>query len=324
MLFVTSSGRAQEPRAAGLPLELTWNAPSDCASRAQVQAEMERIVRARPGFVLPNLSVNAEVRRTRADYRVRLELTRAGEATRREFQAENCNALVRAATLTIALAFGDGAEIDETSSAEAPAHGEPEPAPPSPPAAAVTAPPKKRDPGENRAKPAQRTLALGIGAAWSPHWLDGNSFGLQAAASLHLPHLMIAWTNRVWIPRTLQPTESASARFWSATTSFAPGVHYRFGAIELELALALQLGMIRGTGADIHAPAQAWAPWYAVAPSVGVGFVIGRSVRIVLGQEFVLTPVRPEFEIESIGTVYRVPVLTPVTTLAIPIDVARF
>jgi hypothetical protein len=101
-------------------------------------------------------------------------------------------------------------------------------------------------------------------------------------------------------------------------------VRYRFGVLELELGLGLQVGVMRGAGVDIQSPEQAWAPWYALAPSVGLGLELGRGARIVLGQEFVLTPLRPEFEIAPIGTVYRTPVLTPVTTLGFHFDAARF
>jgi len=304
-----------------LPLTLEWSAPPDCPSRAQVRAEVERIVRARPGFSLPALSVDAQVLRTRNEYRVHLELTRAGETTRRDFQSESCHALLRAATLTIALSFGDGADISETNPAEEQA--KPEPAPTSSPPAA-TAKASSEPPAPSESSAARRHLALGLGGAWSPNAFDGNSFAVHAAAALRWPSALLTWTNRVWLPRTTQPTDSESARFWAATTSLAPGLRHRFGALELELAFAVQVGLIHGAGAEIDSPAQAWAPWYALAPCVGLGLELGRGVRVALGQEFVLTPVRPEFEIEPIGTVYRLPVLTPVTTLNLQFDATRF
>ena len=282
------------------------------------------MVRARPGFSLPSLAVNAVVQRTSTQYRVRLELTSAGQTTRREFQSESCNALVRAATLSIALAFGDGAEIDEASppeEQEKPAKAATSPAPaqkPEPAQANVAVPPAS----ESAAK--GRRVSLAVGAAWSPSLLGGSSFGMQAFAALRWPHLTLNWLNRAWLPHTVQPAATASARFWAATTALAPGLRYQFGAVELELGLALQAGVIHGAGADIDSPAQAWAPWYALAPSLAVGLELGRGVRVVLGQEFVLTPVPPEFEIAPIGTVYRTPVVTPVTTLSVPLDVARF
>jgi len=288
-----------------------------------VKAEVARIVRPRPGFSLPALSVSAEVRRTRTEYRVRLELTRADETTRREFQSESCNALVRAATLSIALAFGDGADINETNAPEEPAKPEPTPASLAP-SATARSPAAHSEPPPGEGIAAKRRLALGLGGSWSPNGLGGNTFGVQALASLLWPRATLTWQSRLWFPHTLHPSATASARFWAATTSLAPALRYRFGAFELELGVALQVGVIRGASADIHSPAEAWAPWYALAPGVGVGVELGRGVRAVLGQEFVLTPTRPEFEITPIGTVFQVPALTPVTTLSVPLDVARF
>lgn len=324
-LCVTSLAAA--PRAgaqvAEVPLELTWDAPAECPALPKVRAEVQRSLRARPDRSLPNVRVDARVVRSGSQYRVAVELTRGNETTHREFQSESCEALVRATTLSIALAFGDG----ETVSEEAAPAPDQEASPPTPTAAKPPPPPLPRKTSietQAHTTAAPRWLALGVGAAWSPEALGGAAFGLHALAALRTQHAALGWINRVWLPHTVHVNDGASARFWAATTSLGPGLRRSFSWFEVELALAFQAGLIHGAGISIREPREAVAPWYAVVPSLTVYLRLGRGLRLALSEEVALTIDRARFDIAPLGDVYRAAPLIPVTTLSLPLDTVSF
>jgi hypothetical protein len=250
-------------------------------------------------------------------------LTRGDQTTHREFQSESCGALVRATTLSIALAFGDGENVSEEAN---PPPGQEA----APPASAAAKPPPPPAPRTTDAKPqahttaAPRRLALGVGAAWSPEALGGAAFGLHALAALRTQHAALGWINRVWLPHTVHVNDSATARFWAATTSLGPGLRWSFSPFEVELGVAFQAGLIHGAGASIRAPREAVAPWYAVVPSFTVYVRVGRGLRLALSQELALALDRPRFDIAPLGDVYRAAPLIPATTLSLPLDTVSF
>src|SRR5262245_13221572 len=82
------------------PLELEWRAPDECPSGRVV---IERLHDRMPGSSRSTLRVHADVDASEAGFEVELRLTNAeGESTRR-FAASDCDLLVDAIVLVIAV-----------------------------------------------------------------------------------------------------------------------------------------------------------------------------------------------------------------------------
>lgn len=119
-------------RADATSLDLTWNAPAECPSRAWLESAVTRLVTRPPE---QTLSVIGNVRENAGRWTVDLEFQ--GAATgKRTLSAANCGSLARGAAVLVALT------IDPQASTTAPADIPlTEPTPPAPPAPPPTPPP---------------------------------------------------------------------------------------------------------------------------------------------------------------------------------------
>ncbi len=324
LLLLAGTAGAQAPVSSAdesLPIELDWVAPPECATSAQVREELRRLVQSRPARSTPRLKVVARLEPDLGDYRAAVDLSGAHGTTHREFRSKSCPAVVRAATLSIALSLGDGDALGETAPHSELNEISREPASPNlrAPAAKHATPPPSAEP-----KRASRTLALAPGLAWSPRWLGGNALGVQAAASLRSGTAVFSWQNRAWFPHSVHATDSAGARFWSLASSIEFSLNYRLHLIELEFGVALQAAFLRGSGWGISAPARSWAPSYSAVPTFALSFKLRPGFRVAVSEELAVAFARPRFDIEPLGEVYRVPLLTAVTTVSVPVDLTSF
>ncbi|HET9932699.1 MAG TPA: hypothetical protein VFQ35_18475 [Polyangiaceae bacterium] len=322
LLALVSRPVCAEPEAEPLELlELEWDAPAGCASAPQIREELARIVRARPGRGFPRLIVHARVYRERVGYRAVIEVVREQERTHREFKSADCAALVRAATVSIALSFGDGDGLPEVAPSSSEEATRQEPKPPTPLSSRAAEAVEAARPRESAA-PVRRSLAVAPGFAWAPNWLGGNDFGAQATMSVRSTGAVLAWQNRVWLPRSLRATDAVGARFWAASSSVSLALVYAVRPLELEFGIGLQAAVVHGAGFGVASPARAWAPSYSVVPSLSVLLELRRGVRVAVGEELTVALARPKFEIAPVGEVYRVPSLTAITTVSMPFDVS--
>jgi hypothetical protein len=112
ILFRASVGHADE---AALPLDLSWRAPAACASADEIRAELGRIARVRPGRSIERIVAYGRIDKIGQAYRLTLRTERHGRRTgERSLVAQECRSLEREVTLVLALAFGQGVEIDES------------------------------------------------------------------------------------------------------------------------------------------------------------------------------------------------------------------
>jgi hypothetical protein len=106
------------PDADALPLELTWNAPTGCATADDIRREVARIAHARPGRSLPRVSAEGRIERWGEGYRLTLHTFQNGVRGERSLLAKECRSLEREVTLVLALSFGEGVEIVDDASAD--------------------------------------------------------------------------------------------------------------------------------------------------------------------------------------------------------------
>ena len=77
-----------------LPLDLTWDAPPECPSYAEVVTELERITRVKPGRDITSVRAQAQIERTpNGRYRLRLRTEREGQTGETDLDAASCPVL---------------------------------------------------------------------------------------------------------------------------------------------------------------------------------------------------------------------------------------
>src|SRR5450432_143314 len=96
-----------------LPLELEWRAPEDCPSGDEVRVELERIAHVNAEREPTPLVAHAHIQRVQNGYFLELFTLKDGQLGKKKLFAKSCASLKEAATLVLALAFGDGVEVTD-------------------------------------------------------------------------------------------------------------------------------------------------------------------------------------------------------------------
>jgi hypothetical protein len=99
---------------------LQWGAPPGCPERAQVEAEIGRLLQQSPGGARAPLDVLGVITRVEGGFRLQLELSRDGSTSAREVRGATCEALADTAALVVALAVDPEAMSRSSSPGPAP------------------------------------------------------------------------------------------------------------------------------------------------------------------------------------------------------------
>jgi hypothetical protein len=298
-----------------LPLDLVWDAPTECPSYADVVTELERITRVKPGREITPVRSQAKIERTLdGRYRLRLLTEREGQTGETELDATSCPVLKRGVTLVLALTLGDGVDVVDEPAA-------PEP-PPKPPETSATG---KKPPSPPPATPPPRVAPAGRDAdvRFSP-WIAANgAWGLVKKPSFG-PQLGLAVGKTRWQARvdlTFWPPVDG-ARYQNVDASYlafvgAIGACARALPSDWSLAACgtFQVGAIHGSSSGAFRDGSATAPWYAVAPSVVVTAPAPVAVRLEASLAIAFEP--PRFAIQYADDVHTVSRFVPTVSIGL-------
>jgi hypothetical protein len=322
-----------------LPLELTWQAPSECPSSGDVRAELERAARARPGFSLTPLVAQARVEHRGTSYATTLLTEHDGQHGERRLEAADCKTLVRTVTLVLALAFGAGVEVaqgavarDETAAGPpageepAPAEGTPQSATPPPPpstpnAAAVEARPTEEDLADRNAdagassdhagRASALRLALFAGGGAQLGLMPSAAFSLSVGAELSAGAFSIGLRTTAWPGVTDGVAAKLSARFDGLAGALQGCGQLPLAALTLALCARAWAGALRGRSSGAAPDGSATAPWYALGSAVSLSWPNGQWLRVRIEAGLAASLDRPRFVIEGLRQVHRVQPLVP-------------
>jgi len=298
-----------------LPLDLIWDAPTECPSYAEVVTELERITRVKPGREITPVRAQAKIERTPdGRYRLRLLTQREGQTGQTDLDATSCPVLKRGVTLVLALTLGDGVDVvDEPAAPEAPPKK-----PENPPAAKKPVPPPAAAPPA-RAQPSDRNAKL----RFSPWLAASGAWGLVQKPSFG-PQLGLAVGKASWQARadvTFWPPVDG-ARYQNIDSSYlafvgALGACARTLPSGWSLAACgtLQVGAIHGSSNGAFRDGSATAPWYAVAPSVVATAPAPVAVRLEASLAIAFEP--PRFAIQYADDVYTVSRFVPALSIGL-------
>ncbi len=320
-LWLLALPAAAQPTA--LPLELSWQAPSECPTASDVHVELARIASAAPGESPRPLSADIAVTRTGARYTARLATEHEGLSGERTLQADDCATLARSITLVLALAFGRGVELRQDTAPAPPAQSTPT----APAAATVTAATSTQDraettPGSDEAEPAEAEPRSEADAFPSTvHF--GATLGGGAQLTL-MPRIAPIFTVGALLDLEALSIELRASALTGTSERLETGSDAR-AVLDGLLATALACGHVSladfcagGRGGAIRARARGLfetgrrtAPWYALAITAGLSWPEHSAVQLSLEALLALSVTRPRFEVTGYGTAHRAPLLAP-------------
>lgn len=308
---------------AALPLELSWQAPSECPTASDVHAELARIASAAPGESPRSLAAEITVTRSGARYTARLATEHEGLRGERTLQADDCATLTRSITLVLALAFGRGVELRQETVPATPApNSSPSPATATA-APATSAPPKpEATPASDEAEPAAAESQSDPGDSRSSVHL-GAMLGGGAQLTL-MPRVAPIFTLGALLDLEALSVELRASAITGTSEPLDTGTEGR-AVLDGLLATALACahvslvdlcaggrgGAIRARARSVFETGQKTAPWYALAFTAGVSWPEHSAVQLSLEALLALSVTRPRFEITGYGIAHRAPLLAP-------------
>jgi hypothetical protein len=323
-LLLALGGGARSARAA----ELTASGPRECADAVEISFRVERAI----GMLLAQaapLAFEVLIERTAAGHVARIGVTGAApEATRltRELRATDCDKLVDAVSVAIALALGaadpspDGAaaaSIESSNatarSAAAAASADPSSAPPATDAAAA-------DMGDDDSRAATSPWLMPSISLWllgDAGSLPSPSLGAALGVELGWSKLELRAVGTVLFERETQvesPTLPAPGAKLQLITGGLLACAAPFGSLRATLApfacFGAEIGRLSGVGTGVASPRRGGALWAAPLVQVGAAWAVpDTALGLAMGLAAAVPLARDEFALRDIGTVHQPPSL---------------
>lgn len=309
-----------------LPLQLTWQAPSDCPSEARVREELARIARARSGHTLEPLAARVYVSTAGRRYRALLQTDHGGQWGERTLTAADCQTLLKSVTLVLALTFGAGVEIDSAPVAgDDPARAEAAAVQVTPAANPGPTPREERTPAPSATTVAPRALVV----AAPPGRMDLRG-GLLLGAGAHFRSLLrtaLTITGGATLEHDRFRADLRALGLLARERGIGADVEADLDGLAVaasacaqhgaQIAAALcgggQAGLLWGRTAAVHAAPR--APLYALSTHVAGTWPARGLVRLRLEAGLTIALNRPLFVVEDLGVVQRLPRVAPELSL---------
>ncbi len=310
-----ASGRVARaaPPAPAPELTLTWQAPEDCPSAAEVQRQFVRLLGGSERTPSPkHVDAVATVRRLALDtWAVRLETQVGGTPGQRTLEGDSCWAVASGAALILALT------IDPAAASRAVVTPPEPPSPPPPPPVVVVAPPVVAPPRATW-RPFLRVFS-GVVAGPLPQaaLLGGLAVGVGRA---HLAAELAAWGTQQ--RRALAADVPGAGGDFRDLAAAARGCgRLGGGPVGARFCLGLELERISGHGFGVDAPSSGQALLMAGEAGGAVTVPIGARFEAALGVNAAARPYHPRFVLDNVGRVFAVSAFSALAELGLT---ARF
>ncbi len=300
--------------AQSLPLDLSWQAPEECPSGASIRSDLARITRPRAGRELSPLNARVVIARVASGYRLALETEREGALNHAQVDGKTCESLARAATLMLALAYGDGVEL--LSNDEPAVAGTPEPSVSAtnhePKASAPTvSEPAPSAQSSIRIKGAKLEVAPWVAAMASSGLVASTALGLEVGLDLGATHWLTVLRVR-GIPSTESARKGAiSVRLSSTSLALGGCAQLPLGALRLAGCASVSAGVLHASSRGARRDGSASPELFALTPSLLARYRVAPhcALRLELGAQVPLS--RPELVVEGEGVLYRASRVVP-------------
>lgn len=288
---------------------LRWEAPSDCPTLAEIEADTAAFL-GRPLPTDTGVRAHAEILPGATGFELALELE--GVSGRETFAVTDgdCRVLGEVVALKLALAI-DAADVVEVVTPEPAIAAAPVAAPVAAAPAPVAAAPVAPSP-DAASDPGPRIAAM-ILPAFGVRWGVAPSFGPVVALGVGLGGAY--W--RAWVqgasdlPRTITTTDPRGRTVELATATGAVGVRACVVApasrLEVSACGGLDGGVMRGRARGVEAARTSLQPWVAASIGPGVDVHVHPALSITARVGLLANVVRPGFRLASGPELYRTP-----------------
>lgn len=278
-----------------LPLDFTWTAPDECPTQAEVVQQLSKAVDG-ADKELPPLTARATVRRDGASWRLELTTAMDGRRGTRLLEADSCEGLSRAATLVLALTFGEGLARRQ---AEAEARATPAKPPPEPTPARPSPPPPHL--------PERLRLQLWAGTAAGSDPLGGLGPAVVAGFALQPGLLRIGVRLEASLPRSTALIgfngEVQSHSFSGGLQACAaPG----WAAWQVSACADVGATLLRASAQGTARDRSANVPLYGAGPALGATWLLHPHAFVQLGVTSRFFFERPELVVQGLAERRRV------------------
>ena len=283
-----------------LAAQLTWEAPAGCPDRDAVRWRVEDAIGV-PLEKAAALSFAAKVeQRVNKRWRVVLDVTSesdASEPQHREFEADACDDLVKAASVAIALALGAG-DVDKGSATASRTNEAPADAPRRAEPAASASPALIRADATQK-KPEYRVAAQ-LGAFLDYQSLPGISPGIQISAIGSWRALGVK-LGGVALPESTTRTTSGPGGSFTLLAGSA-GLCGLVGRVpgELRLCAGSELGNMSGKAVNATTSRKGSAVWVAPFVELNGSSSLADSIRFFVSVAALVPLIRKEFYVEGV------------------------
>lgn len=287
--------------ALGAPAEAQWRVPAECPDAAGLIALVREY-----GVSTDGVAIDGEITRGDAGYRLELMLDDGVHRESRTLDAHDCDALVRAAALVVALGIDpDAVAIDEPVDSIVPP---PPRAPPDPavePANAMatrergtTGAPLPSRPRASRASRAWHAW-LGLGGGVERGALPGVSGGVVGIVAARRSGLGLELGGMWLAPRSTEG-DVGRVRVQLGTVALRGCPEPAVARVSFPLCVGLEVGAMRGDGRNAPGARTVHGTWLAPTASAGVRLGL-RGVALLLRGEVAIAALRPGFELREPG-----------------------
>jgi hypothetical protein len=260
---------------------------------------------------LAALTAHAAITRTGDGYRLTLAVQRNGSERESHFESQSCAPLLKAATLVLALAFGDGTEPKPARAARTPARSS-------------SAPEAERDVGaesrETRPEPARLRLLPWAGAVTSSGFVGPRALGAEVGLGLGSRY----WTSFVraygFGPRVAAERDGVTAELSAALGALGGCGGMAWARLRVDGCLAFAVGAVRAHSRGAEHDGFVTLPWLALAPSLAALVPLPHpfALRAELALELPLAAAR--YDVAPLGTLYAASRIVPRSSLGIAVE----
>jgi hypothetical protein len=303
---------AQSAHAEPLPLDLEWHAPEECPSVDEVRVELERIAHVNAEREPTPLVARARIQRVQNGYFLELFTLKDGQVGKKKLFAKSCASLKEAATLVLALAFGDGVEVTDEGAPNAARDAQTAPAPaPRVAVPLVARPSVPREP-----------------LHYSP-WISGLvNFGLlgstaggaRAGLGVFERHFGVELRGSLLLPASVPRVNNVGASFNALSAALAGCMRSEERPLRVSACAGLEAAAIHGVSAGATRNLEATARHFSAVPSLALTLPVLRPLAVRAEADLGIALDRPEFFVSSVGTLLRVPELSGSLGLGIEVE----
>ncbi len=279
------------------------------------------MTRVRPGRSLLPLRATGTITRRATSFHLALQLVRDEKPQTAEFESETCPPLGKAASLVLALAFGEGVELDLEDQLETPAVANAESLEPVPVQDAAG---RERDAGQLMKQPGLPARRLKVtpwaSAVASSGFVGATGWGVEVGLGARGRSWSAFMRASAFPPARVASRHDVSAHLSALSATAAVCAGNDWPTLRIDGCLGFDAGAVRAHSSGAAREGDATAPWYALSPAVFALLPVSRPFALRAELAVLLPLATPRYDVAPHGTLYATSQLVPRGSVGVAIE----